>query len=196
MNDRERMQEAGPSSQREPMFTRTTTCASPRHSRRAPPSQATSRVESDALRRVVESQELERRRLARELHDQSGQEPAATASPASPARLVGAISPEHCVSATSREAGMWGSPPLPALHGCGHLREKRWVTDRGRCAHSRSPFRGRRRCGGRGGGRCGRRGGAVPLNVASSRSSRRASASASGAGRSTSSVASRSRSSA
>jgi signal transduction histidine kinase len=32
------------------------------------------RVASDALRRVVEAQELERRRLARELHDQTGQE--------------------------------------------------------------------------------------------------------------------------
>ena len=32
------------------------------------------RVASDALRRVVETQELERRRLARELHDQTGQE--------------------------------------------------------------------------------------------------------------------------
>ena len=32
------------------------------------------RVESDALRRVVEAQELERRRLARELHDQTAQE--------------------------------------------------------------------------------------------------------------------------
>ncbi|MEX2023945.1 MAG: GAF domain-containing sensor histidine kinase, partial [Thermoleophilaceae bacterium] len=32
------------------------------------------RVAGDALRRVVEAQELERRRLARELHDQTGQE--------------------------------------------------------------------------------------------------------------------------
>ena len=32
------------------------------------------RVATDALRRVVEAQELERRRLARELHDQTGQE--------------------------------------------------------------------------------------------------------------------------
>jgi signal transduction histidine kinase len=32
------------------------------------------RVARDALRRVVEAQELERRRLARELHDQTGQE--------------------------------------------------------------------------------------------------------------------------
>jgi signal transduction histidine kinase len=32
------------------------------------------RVARDALRRVVETQELERRRLARELHDQTGQE--------------------------------------------------------------------------------------------------------------------------
>ena len=32
------------------------------------------RVEGDALRRVVEAQELERRRFARELHDQTGQE--------------------------------------------------------------------------------------------------------------------------
>ncbi len=32
------------------------------------------RVASDAVRRVVEAQELERRRLARELHDQTGQE--------------------------------------------------------------------------------------------------------------------------
>jgi signal transduction histidine kinase len=43
-------------------------------SRAAVAVELSARVAGDALRRVVEAQELERRRLARELHDQTGQE--------------------------------------------------------------------------------------------------------------------------
>ncbi len=56
------------------------------------------RVANDALRRVVETQELERRRLARELHDQTGQELISV--------LLGLKAVEEAVEPTARERAL------------------------------------------------------------------------------------------
>ena len=58
-----------------PRASPTTTSGSPSRSRRARRLRSTflERVSRDAVRRVVEAQELERARLARELHDETGQ---------------------------------------------------------------------------------------------------------------------------
>ena len=55
--------------------SRTAICGSPSISASEQPWQSnlSRRVQRDSLRRVIEGQELERRRLARELHDETGQ---------------------------------------------------------------------------------------------------------------------------